>query len=687
MGKKEVIIAEKPSAARKIAQALKSEYNAKLESKKVGKAQYHILKTPDKEIVIVPAVGHIYGLKQKSKSFTYPVFDIEWRPLYEIEKKAYYVKDYLKAIKEAGKNADEIIIATDYDIEGETIAYNILRFALNTTKAKRMKFSTMTANELKKAYKNALPSLIKNLAKAGETRHIIDYYFGINLSRSLMFSMKSAGRFKVMSIGRVQGPALAILAQREEEIKSFKPKPYWKIRALTANNLEAWHQKGNIFDEKEAKEIYNKVKSSKKGKISEVKITQRKIMPPHPFNLTDLQTEAYALFKITPKETQDIAQYLYENALISYPRTSSQKYPTSIPLKSILVKIGEIKEYKDKVQQLINETKGKLVPHNGKKDDEAHPAIYPTGETPKNLTKKQLQIYDLIVKRFLATLSKPAIKEALHATLLINQEPFKIEGSRIIEKGWMSYYEPYLKIEDTMPQGLKEGAELDIKKIELLQKETKPPNRYSPAGIIKELEKRKLGTKATRAVVIENLYNRGYITGKKAIEVTDLGMKVYNIMKEHMPEIISETMTRNLEEKLEKIEKEKANPQDILEEAKNRITSTINKIKPQEKEIGKVLLEAHDKDAKKRSYAGKCPKCGADLVIRTSKNKKKFIGCSNYPDCDYTMPLPQYGYFEILTEETCEKCKNPILFLKNKKIKGCVNPQCENSWYKKIKSN
>ncbi len=686
---KELVIAEKPSAARKIAVALKNAYDsASLQTFKMGKVSYYTISTNEKEIYVVSAVGHMFGLKQKNSGFTYPVFEVEWRPLYEVEKKAYYVKDYLKVIRSLGKDVDNIIVATDFDIEGETIAYNILRFILNTTSAKRMKFSTMTIGELKQAYLSPLKNILENVAKAGETRHIIDFYFGINLSRSLMFAMKAAGKFKVMSIGRVQGPALAILAEREEEIKRFTPIPYWKIKLLTEGGIEAWHIKGRIFDKEKALIIFDKIKNEKEGLVSDVKLQDKKIVPPHPFSLTDLQTEAYAIFKINPKETQDIAQFLYENAWISYPRTSSQKYPSHLPLKSVLEKFAKSSDYGGLALSLLNETQGVLKPHNGKKDDEAHPAIYPTGEIPQGLNKKQKAIYDLIVKRFFATFSSYAVKRIMHVSLDVKGEVFVFEGSKIIGEGWMKYYAPYVKLEDTLPSDIKKGRVIPLKKIDLVKKETKPPSRYSPAGIIKELEKRKLGTKATRAVIIENLYKRGYIRGQRSIEVTELGMKVYKMMKEHIPEIISERMTRKLEEELEGIEKGKVLPEKVLNDAKDQIIKVLEKIKPNEKEIGEELLKAEKNDVKKHNFVGKCPSCGSDLMVKISKNKKRFVGCVNYPSCSYTLPLPQIGNL-VFTQEKCSICGTYMVEIRNRRsqIKGCLNPACENSWYKKIKNN
>jgi len=201
----ELIICEKPSAAAKVASALA---DGKLEKKNYKKIPYYELTHGKNKIFIGCAVGHLYGLGQKGKQgWTYPVFEIEWQPTYQMSKDAGYVKGYIDTLQMLSKKADVFTAACDYDIEGEVIGLNALRFACGVKDGHRMKFSTLTKPDLIEAYANKSAKLDWGQAKAGETRHMLDWFYGINLSRALTSSIKAAGAFKVMSIGRVQGPA------------------------------------------------------------------------------------------------------------------------------------------------------------------------------------------------------------------------------------------------------------------------------------------------------------------------------------------------------------------------------------------------------------------------------------------------------------------------------------------------
>ena len=201
-----LIITEKPQAARKIAAAL-SNGNDNKKSTKTG-VSYYELERSGKRIVVGCAVGHLFSVSQTKKQPGYPVFDIEWKPNFEVRKKDFTKKYYL-TIKKLIENASEIIVATDFDVEGEVIGYNIIRFIAEREDAKRMKFSSLTASEIQESYENAHPTIEWGQAIAGETRHFLDWLYGINLSRALMHAIKSTGKFKIMSIGRVQGPARA----------------------------------------------------------------------------------------------------------------------------------------------------------------------------------------------------------------------------------------------------------------------------------------------------------------------------------------------------------------------------------------------------------------------------------------------------------------------------------------------
>src|SRR3989339_2244073 len=240
----ELIITEKPSSAKKVAEALAE---GKLEKKKSKKSFYYEFTRGKKKIYVTPAVGHLFGLVEKKKhGWTYPVFDIEWHPSYESGEAAGYTKDYVDTIAAVAKKVDEFTIACDYDIEGEVIGWNVLRFVCEQKDANRMKFSTLTKPDLIEAYQTKTPHLDWGQAYAGETRHKLDWFYGINLSRALTASVKAAGSFKVMSAGRVQGPALKMIIEREREIQAFKPEPFWMIELLgdyKQEKIEAWHEK------------------------------------------------------------------------------------------------------------------------------------------------------------------------------------------------------------------------------------------------------------------------------------------------------------------------------------------------------------------------------------------------------------------------------------------------------------
>ena len=239
----ELIITEKPQAAMKIAYALAEDSPV---AKRVGKITYYEFERGSKKILVACAVGHLFSLFQKEKGF--PVFELEWKPSYT-KKGSEYTKQYLDVIKQLASRASKYVIACDYDIEGEVIGLNVMRFALNQSDANRMKFSTLTKQDIVEAYENQMEHIDWGLAYAGETRHYLDWLYGINLSRALMAAIKKAGSFAILSVGRVQGPALSFIVKKEKEILSFKSRPYWQISLSVKNSHELLVRYGkDLFD-------------------------------------------------------------------------------------------------------------------------------------------------------------------------------------------------------------------------------------------------------------------------------------------------------------------------------------------------------------------------------------------------------------------------------------------------------
>ncbi|MBC7100886.1 DNA topoisomerase I [Methanothermobacter tenebrarum] len=660
----EVIICEKPRSSEKIAKALFP--NAK--KKKYKKTYYWEHQEKNKKTIIIPAVGHLYTLKPKNPNDEL-FFDLEWAPVPEVDKKKRYVQDYIDAIDSLAKNADRYFHACDYDIEGTLIGYNVLKHLCGDEalqKTLRMKFSTLTRDDIIKAYENPI-ELDYGQVDSGIARHVLDFIFGVNISRSLMKSVKeSTNRFIKLSAGRVQTPALSILVDREKAIRNFKPEPYWIIKAILEDDIIALNQRGRIFQKNKVKSILGECQG-KDAIIEEVKINRINRMPPPPFNLGGLQAEAYRIFGLSPKKTQSIAQNLYLEGYISYPRTSSQKLPKTIKYEKIFKGLSKDPRFKEKIKNL----KKPLKPHEGKKEDEAHPAIHPTGLLPKKLGKHEKKVYELIVYRFISAFSEKAIIESMNAKLNIGGEIFKFSRKKVAKKGWMKQY-PYQKIEDEKFPLLKEGEKIPVKEIIAEEKETKPPARYNEASLIKEMEKRGLGTKSTRADIISILYDRKYIEGKK-IRVTPLGENIIDTLKRYCEKITSEELTRQFEEELKKIMKGKTSKDKIIKKAKEEIISIIEEIEKNKEEIGKHLYKAYQKGR----IIGKCPECEGNLLIRYSdKTKSSFVGCSRFPECKIVYPLPKGAR---ILKSKCEKCGLPLISYGRPRQRACLDPHCGKS--------
>jgi DNA topoisomerase-1 len=678
--KYELIFCEKPAQAEKIAEALADK---KPKRQSVDKVTYYELEHKGKKILVGCAVGHLYTLAEKGKKkWTYPVFEVEWQPAYEVKKTSEFSKKYLETLQKLAKKATIFTVACDLDQEGSVIGFNCIRFIANKKDGKRMKFSTLTKEELIESYENASPHLDFENIRAGETRHFMDYFWGISMSRALTLSIKAAGSFKVMSAGRVQGPTLKIIVDREKEIQTFKPVPFWEIE-LETKETTAYHKEDKIFDKKRVTQILKNTKD-KPAVVSSIKESEFTQAPPTPFDLTTLQTEAYRCFGIVPKEALSIAQELYTAGFISYPRTSSQQLPPSLKYKKIMELIAKQVEYSSLAHELL---KGKLTPNEGKKTDPAHPAIYPTGEI-KTLKDKSKKIYDLIVRRFLATFAPPAKRKTITAEIDVNKEPFIAKGTITTIKGWHEYYSPYADFKDEEIPQLKEQQKLKDPKVTSEEKETQPPKRYTQASLLKELEKKNLGTKATRAAIIDALYQRNYIA-EKTVEATQLGMATIDTLKKYCPEIIEENLTRHFEEEMELIREEKKEPTEVLEEAKKELKRVLDDFKKNEKKIGEGLLEATRETNRIANTVGPCPKCkeGTLMIRRARKFKSFFVGCSAYPKCTNLYSLPSSGLIKT-TDKVCEACKHPIVLViraGKRPWNFCINKVCpsKEEWLKK----
>lgn len=671
----ELIITEKPSAAEKIAKALA---NGKAIKETENGVPYYKITHQGKDIIVGCAVGHLYTVHEREKKgWTYPVFDVEWEQSSKVRKDAAYTSKYVTVLKKLSKDAKVFTVATDFDIEGEVIGLNILQYICKQKDGRRMKFSMLTKDELVRSYEKALPHLEWGQANAGVTRHVLDYYYGINLSRALSIAVKTTGAFKVLSAGRVQGPALKILVDREREIKAFVPEPFWEIElqgVTDSKEILAYHKKDKFWKKDEAEQVMDNVRGQKRGKVSGVEKRQFKQEPPHPFDLTTLQTEAYRSMRIQPKDTLAIAQELYINGLISYPRTSSQILPKEIEYKKILQDLSNQEYYRGYATELLK--KKELAPNNGKKTDPAHPAIFPTGQIMA-IEGRQARIYDIIVRRFLATFGEPAVRETMEINIDVNAEPFVAKGTRTITPGWHFYYGQHVKLEEEELPAVEKGQQIEIKKIDLLDKQTSPPKRYTPASIIKELERRNLGTKATRAAIVDALYQRGYVI-EDSLQATEIGVRTCETLEKHCPSILDEELTRHFEEEMDAIREHKKKSDEILHEAKTVLTAILKDFKGKEKEIGRELADALKETRDEINFIGACQKCKQGTLQIRRGRFGRFIACNKYPECKTTFSLPATGMVKSVKKD-CEKCGFPLINIRMARKRPqiiCINAEC-----------
>ena len=403
--------------------------------------------------------------------------------------------------------------------------------------------------------------------------------------------------------------------------------------------------------------------------------------PPEPFDLGSLQSEAYRIFKYTPMRTSSIAQHLYLDALISYPRTSSQKLPPSIGYKTILKKLGKTPDYAKHSAELLS--KSTLTPNEGKKFDPAHPAIYPTGNLPeKSLDAAERNIFDLIVKRFLAVFGNPAIKQSVSVVIDINEHLFRLNTARTLIDGWFHFYKPYVQLKDDSLPPLIEGQEVSVKQIVLSDYFTKPPARYNPRSLLLKMEKEEIGTKATRAATIQTLYDRKYMNGTGKLFVSDLGFEIIEVLSKYCPTVVYPEMTRLLESKMEAIQQGVETKQNVLQNAIETLKEITSEFKEKEAEVGAKLSQPLRKSKLKEKTVGTCPKCndGKLMILRSKKTGKRFIGCTNYFEnkCNTAFPLPQSGTIKPL-RSVCKSCGSPIVavYLRPKRLwKLCLNPNC-----------
>ncbi|MFA5934858.1 MAG: type I DNA topoisomerase [Candidatus Paceibacterota bacterium] len=554
------------------------------------------------------SVGHIRDLPKSNKD----AIDIPggFIPHYEISPGKEKVVSELKSL---ANKAEDVLLATDPDREGEAIAWHI-KEAIGLKNPKRVCFYEITKDAIKEAIKNPR-QIDEDLRKAQEARRVLDRLVGYDLS-GLIWKKVRYG----LSAGRVQSPALRIIMEREREIRAFKPEQFWTIEADTKTKDEIKITLGCDKEPRDIKEVEKILDTAKKEtwSIKSVTETEAKRSPKAPFTTSTLQQTASTRLGFAPSKTMMAAQKLYEAGFITYMRTDSTNLSTTA-LDQIGVLVS--KKYGN------NYAKRNVYVTKSKNAQEAHEAVRPTDVNKENagLTDEQKELYRLIWQRTVACQMSDAkiLRSKITAVIGKGEVPtFSINGSRMLFDGWLKA-DPDARGEDVELPKVKEGDLLDLLDIRSHEKFTEPPGRYTEAGLIKELEKRGIGRPSTYASIMKTIETRGYVEKQnKTLFPTDTGEVVSDFLETNFADYISDTFTADMEDKLDDISNGKREYEKTLKDFYGPFLKDVKAKGGIEKVTN--LGEADP--------SIKCPKCDGPMVIKLSKSGK-FLSCKNFPEC------------------------------------------------------
>jgi len=618
-------------------------------------------------------------------------------------------KNVVRAIRKVAKDADEVVIATDYDREGELIGLEALEAIVEVNprivgpdgesdgdalatrpRIERARYSALTKQEIERAF-GSMDDLSYDLANAGAARQDIDLIWGATLTRAVSLATRRFGS-NFLSVGRVQSPTLGLIVERELERRAHVPKPYWEVFARFQHPdgaFETHHATDKFWERAEAEAAL--AGTSSPGVVKEVSSRRNSRRPPAPYNTTAFTTDASSRLGITPSRAMQVAEDLYMDGFISYPRTDNTVYPRSLNTRELVRSLVRIPEF-EAAAPLLD---GDLTPTRGKKETTDHPPIYPTQALhPNALDGPRRRVYELIVRRFLATFSPPMVTESTRADIEAGSERYFVRGSVVLDPGYAAIYTYARSADEEIPK-LEEGQRLDLDGDPwLVDKETQPPSRISQGRLVELMEERGLGTKATRADIIQKLYDRGYVFGNPP-EPSETGIAMYRAFHDYVPRMATPEMTAELEEDMDEIAAGRTSKDEVLRISRDMLHSTTTDLQEQREDLAKQIWSGMDED----KFLGPCKVCeGAGrkhedgspnrLRIIELKGGKRMYGCEGWdrdnPDsphsCPVSGPLPGRGYDLWRLEERCSICgEMPRLTVKGfrgRPWKLCLNDDC-----------
>ncbi|WP_101295660.1 DNA topoisomerase I [Halegenticoccus soli] len=676
----ELIITEKDNAARRIADILSG---GSADAERTNGV--NVYKWGGKRCIGLS--GHVVGVD-------FPPEYNDWRDVEPVElidapiAKQPTRENIVRALRRLARNASRVTIATDYDREGELIgkeAYELVRDVNEDVPVDRVRFSSITQREVTEAFEN--PDEIDfDLAAAGEARQIVDLVWGAALTRFLSLSARQLGD-DFISVGRVQGPTLKLIVDREREIEAFDPEDYWELFAELLKDgeedaFEAQYfyldEDGNeaerVWNENAAEEAYETLRGASSATVESVRRRTRTDRPPAPFNTTQFIRAAGSI-GYSAQRAMSIAEDLYTAGYVTYPRTDNTVYPEDLDPRELLEEFLGDRRFGDDAESLLGQDE--ISPTEGEKQTTDHPPIHPTGELPSaaDLSEDEFEVYELVVRRFFATVAEAAKWEHLRVVADVGSGDsalsLKANGKRLVKRGYHEVY-PYFNNTENFVPAVEEGEVLSVADTRLEEKQTQPPRRYGQSRLIETMEKMGVGTKATRHDVIQKLYDRGYIESDPP-RPTRLAKAVVEAAEEFADLIVSEEMTARLEEDMAAIADGDATLDEVTDESREILEEVFDELMESGEELGDHLQQSLKAD----KTLGPCPDCGSDLLIRKSRRGSYFVGCDGYPDCTYTLPLPSTGK-PLILEETCEEHDlRHVKMLAGRKTftHGC--PQCK----------
>ena len=561
-----------------------------------------------KDYVVRASVGHVRDLSKSNKDAIDVPAGFVPRYVDSPDK-----KKVINELKKLAQKADEVILATDPDREGEAIAWHLADI-LKLKNPKRVTYHEITKDAVQEAF--AHPSEIDmKKVRAQEARRVLDRLVGYDLS-GLIWKKVRYG----LSAGRVQSPALRIIMEREREIRAFVPEDYWTITAQAQKDDDPPFEVVCVKEPKTQEETDQIVQTAEKEHwlVVDIKETEAKRAPRAPFTTSTLQQTASTRLGYSPSNTMRIAQKLYEKGLITYMRTDS-------PTLS--------KQAQSQALALINDEFGKDYAQarnfksRSKNAQEAHEAIRPT-----NLAKhiagdndEQKKLYKLIWARTVASQMADARLKRMKVVCNVESASipdFVVRGSRVMFDGWLKV-DPSARGEDIEIPKVAKGDALAVSDIKAHAKQTQPPSRYTEAGLVKELEKRGIGRPSTYASIMRTLNTRGYVTKEgRTLIPTDTGDVVSSFLESNFAKYISDTFTAEMEDELDEIANGKREYVQTLEAFYTPFTKALES----KADIPKVTNMG---DAPEEF---KCPECGGKMVYKLSKGGK-FMSCAKFPDC------------------------------------------------------